>query len=249
MRGKGIHANELHTAVTSPQYERLEPLSARTRKSVFDESIVARLMVGKYKSTITGIPFLKDVVSCHLYRLLFDKIKPMTIIDLGTAFGGSAAWFAKEMPNSTVVTIDIEDIRKADLPSNVKFIKMDLSAVSDVRTVLHKLPHPWIVSEDCHLPADIIMRTFDGLMQPGDYIVFEDTHPCGPDVTGASAESEVYQSGTWSTEKLNRVETEMLKHTNYVIDSSVQDFYGYNGCTFINSIFVKVPGVQPSYEM
>ena len=237
MRGKGVDANKLGDAVGSQGGGNFMPLAARTRRSVFDQAMVARLMVGKYKTTFAGSPFLKDAVSCHLYRELFQRVKPATVVDLGTAFGGSAAWFAHELPNSTVVTIDIADVRRCALPHNVTFLQLDLTNADAVRAALKDLPHPWLVSEDCHVPAATVMHVFDGLLEPGDYIVFEDTHPCNPDVTGASAESEVYKCGHWSTEKLTSVETEMMKRPNFVVDASIQDFYGYNGATFINSVF------------
>ena len=54
-----------------------------------------------------------------------------------------------------------------------------------------------------------------------------------------SAESASYECGEWSTKKLDNVECEMKNHTEFFIDTEVQDFYGYNGSTFINSVFVK----------
>lgn len=76
-------------------------------------------------------------------------------------------------------------------------------------------------------------------MKKNDYIVFEDTHPFNPEETGMSAESEKYECGTWSTIKLEKVETEMKTHPEFLIDTEIQDFYGYKGSTFINSVFIK----------
>lgn len=245
MRGKGIVADELDSVVKRCANEGvLVPLSVRTRDSVFDEAMVARLMVGKYKSTFSGAPFLKDAVSRHLYKEIFQKQHTATVIDLGTAFGGSAAWFAHELPESTVVTLDIADIRRCTLPRNVIFLQLDITNSEQVREALKNMPHPWLVSEDCHVPANTIMRVFDGLFEPGDYIVFEDTHPCNPDITGASAESETYVCGHWSTDKLNAVELEMIRHAEFMIDTHIQDFYGYNGATFINSVFLCIGNKQ-----
>lgn len=241
MRGKGLDTEALDDAVnraTRSRTDALQPLQERSRSSVFDRGFVARLMVGKYQSTIDGVPFLKDAVSQHVYQELINKVKPRTVIDLGTAFGGSAMWFAQRTP--AVHTFDIDDVRKRPLPSNVTFHRVDICDTAAVYTALQDAPHPWLVCEDCHLSTHTIMSVFDPIMRPGDYIVFEDTHPCNPDEAGMSAESDTYSCDTWATAKLDSVETEMYTQPQYLIDTDLQDLYGYNGCTHINSIFCKV---------
>jgi cephalosporin hydroxylase len=243
MGSSGLKPEELQRKFPLKEQENpnLVPLKERTRNSVFDTNIVGRLMVGKYKNTYTNIPFLKDVVSQHLYLELIKKLKPKTVIDLGTAFGGSALWFSKYVPEARVVTFDIKDIRyeNSKHQTNIDFYCIDIEDKSAVHNVLKNYPHPWLVCEDCHLHAKNLMDVFDPNMKTGDYIVFEDTHPSNPDKCGMSLESEEYTCESWSLEKLNRVEDEMKTHENYKIDTQIQDFYGYNGCTHINSVFVK----------
>ena len=244
MRGLGMSPCQLKDVIeTLPckkEQERFVSLSSRNRNSVFTKDFIARLMVGKYKNTHKTIPMLKDAVSQHLYFKLIEISKPKTIIDLGTAFGGSSVWFKDMCPDAKIVTIDIEDFRKDESKvDGIDFLKLDLYDSDSVSKELSGYEHPWIVCEDCHVDASKIMKIFKNLMKKNDYIVFEDTHPLNPEKSGMSAESADYQCGEWSTNKLDNVETEMKNHTEFLIDTEVQDFYGYNGSTFINSVFVK----------
>ena len=243
MRGLGMAPSQLIDVVdnlTNNKKERFVSLSSRNRESVFTKEFISRLMVGKYKNTYKSVPMLKDAVSQHLYLKLLELAKPKTIFDLGTAFGGSSVWFHDICPTAKVVTIDIEDFRKdVSKVDGVEFLKLDLYDNESVSEKLSQYEHPWIVSEDCHVEAFSIMKIFKNIMKKDDYIVFEDTHPLNPEESGMSAESEKYECGTWSTNKLDKVEAEMKKHNEFVIDTEIQDFYGYNGSTFINSVFLK----------
>lgn len=227
------------------------PLSERTRDSVLDVTMVARLMVGKYKNTYRGHVVMKDSVSLHHYERLMDKIRPKTIIELGTAGGGGAVWLAASMKaqgiDGQVVTLDIEDriteSCKTDFDKlGIQFVQTDLRDAERTCNLLKDLPHPWLISEDCHVDAEIIMKALDDAMCPGDYIVYEDTHLATPDKSWLDAEDmENYVYGNWAKDKLDRVDAAMLARADrYMIDASIQDLYGYNGSTFINSVFAKV---------
>ena len=225
--------------------DKFEPLASRTRASVFDLSMVSRLMVAKYENTYNNIPFLKDAISQHMYIRLIEKLKPKTIIDLGTAAGGSAVWFldvSKRHTKCKILTIDLQDMRhpRCKAESDVQFVQQDVSNRLALDSILKSCPHPWIVSEDCHAPSSVIMQTFAPHMVKGDYIVFEDTHPCAPDLPFMSAANmNEYTCKRWAIEKLQDVETEMLTREIFSIDCSIQDMYGYNGATHINSVFCK----------
>ena len=241
MRGTGQNAIDLHKVLNKEELlNNYQWLRNRTRDSVFDKNFVSRLMVGKYKNEICGIPLLKDVISMHHYSLIIEKIQPKTVIDLGTAFGGSSLWFTTKIQDDCkVLTLDIEDIRKTDEHPQVMFYKIDICDEKGMNNILKNCKHPWLISEDCHVPANQIMKVFKPLMKNGDYIVFEDTHLCNPEKCGMSAETD-YTVGTWSKNKLDQVEKEMLQYDDIMIDAHIQDFYGYNGCTHINSVFVHM---------
>lgn len=234
-----MSADALASAVRDEGCDLVQRLQDRSTYSVFDMSMVSRLMVGKYKNKHRGVPFMKDVVSQHLYRETIQKLKPKTIIELGTAFGGAALWLA-DNSDAHIVTFDIEDIRHPECKedSRVAFFELDVCDFEKVKGVLSEMPHPWLVSEDCHVDASLIMKTLDPLMEQGDYVIFEDTHPSNPDKSGMSAETE-YECESWAREKLDSVMSAMSVRPSFMIDCGVQDMYGYNGCTHVNSVFVK----------
>lgn len=57
---------------------------------------------------------------------LFDR--PDGIIEFGTGWGGLIAALGRMLPEASIVTYDIVDRRKVDLPGNVKFVKTDIFA-------------------------------------------------------------------------------------------------------------------------
>ena len=230
----------------------LVPLASRSDESVIDLQMMARLMVGKYKNRWRGHVLMKDALSLHTYSVLMERQRTRTIFDLGTAGGGSAVWFATQaramgLDGCTVVTIDIVDQRtaatKEDMTSlgNITFLQLDLCDAANLRKALDGLPHPWMISEDCHVDAEIVMTALDDSMLPGDYIVYEDTHPCTPDQSWMDAEDMAnYKHGSFAPAKLARMYAAMGKRAaSYMVDAAIQDMYGYNGTTFINSVFVK----------
>jgi len=235
----------------------LVPFGDRTRDSVFDLGMVSQLMVGKYRNMIFGQTLMKDAISLQLYSLLMERLRPGTIFDLGTCGGGSALWFASQanalgLKDTCVLTCDIQDVRtkecKAQMSeaSNIEFVLGDLTNGAELfkraRNQGLSLPKPWLIAEDCHLDAEIILSCFDGELAVGDYIVFEDTHPVHPDDTHMTAENmSNYVYGNFAVEKYDLVEKAMLKRGDeWMVDASIQDMYGYNGATFINGILKKV---------
>lgn len=238
--------------------KQLVPLRDRTKDSVFDKAMVSRLMVGKYKTTLHGQVLMKDAVSLHLYTTLMTRMRPGTIFDLGTCGGGSALWFSVQAKllglNTRIVTCDIEDYRSDECKKlmeesgNITFILGDLY---DGQTIVPKLkehgielPKPWLVAEDCHIDFDVILKCFEGHLTVNDYILCEDTHPFHPDDTNMHAEIEDFENkytcGKFSGDKYDLMEKAInARGDEFAVDASIQDFYGYNGATFINSVFMK----------
>jgi len=233
-----------------------------------DEPFVKRLMVGKYRHFLHGQVLMKDAVSLSQYQMLIAVLRPGTIFDLGTCGGGAALWFGAwlkglELHSSTVVTCDIVDRREAACcarmakeGSNVRFCLCDLTEGEAMFATLTaqgiELPHPWLIAEDCHLDAEILLKTFEPRMRPGDYIVFEDTNPSHPDdvmvvAEGAdrAAEEAAWTQaraggGKFAREKYAKMAEAMDKRGGaFAVDATIQDLCGYNGSSFVNSVFVK----------
>ncbi len=58
---------------------------------------------GIYQFTYRNIACSKNPFDLALYSLLISKILPATIIEIGSASGGSAVWLADQMKNNSTI--------------------------------------------------------------------------------------------------------------------------------------------------
>lgn len=138
---------------------------------------------GTLRFTYKGIPCWKDPFDLALYSMLLWREQPRTIIEIGSAYGGSAAWFCDQqlimgiLPR-LVISIDLKP-PKSQIPGLV-FVKgdaRDLGAVLATDWLEHEMPRPLLVIEDgAHEPDTTlaVLRFFDMFLRPGELIVVED---------------------------------------------------------------------------
>jgi len=250
------HMAGIHSSGPAFGARRLVPLAGRAQHSVFDKDFVARLMAFKYRNLWKGQVLMKDAVSLSLYTTLLQNLRPGTIFDLGTCGGGSALWFADQARaiglDARVITVDLQDTRsercKAEMAraGNIEVVHGNLyDGANLLRRAMEsgmQMPKPWLIAEDCHVEADVILDAFKGAgLAVGDYIVFEDTHPAHPDDAGMDAlDMANYKCGDFAPAKLENVERAIqAAGDEFALDAGIQDLYGYNGSTFVNSVFVK----------
>ncbi len=157
-----------------------------------------------------------------LYMQLFERLKPNTIIEIGSKSGGSALWFADMISAAgrkpRIVSVDLEPPSLVD--DRIDFLRGDAlnlgASLTDDR--LAELPRPWVVTEDsAHVyeTTRAVLDFFDCRLVPGEFIVIED---------GYNREL-CYTSGP------NLAVSEFLKAsgTRYQIDDNLCDRFGYNG--------------------
>jgi cephalosporin hydroxylase len=138
---------------------------------------------GALRFTYKGHPCWKDPFDLALYSMLLWREKPKTVIEIGSAFGGSALWFrdqlaAMEITPSMVLSIDQNPPRSA-IPG-LTFLQGDAHDLG--RTIPRDwladgMPRPLLVIEDSsHEPETTlaVMRFFDLWLRPGEMIVIED---------------------------------------------------------------------------
>ena len=106
--------------------------------------------------------------------------------------------------------------------------------------LLSRLPHPWLIVEDCHVNLLGILEYFhNNGLQPGDYWIVEDTNKMVP---------EYWMSRWEDTSELKQVEQKLdtirdwLKdrEDEYLVDTYYLDMYGYNVSKNWNSVLKKV---------
>ena len=187
-------------------------------------SIMRGLIDYRYRD----IPMFKHPVEIALYTQLIWELKPRTVFEIGTKFGGSALWISDQLKtfeiDGRVISIDIEPpVPPPVMPTNVTLLRGDAGHLAATLTAdfLAGLDRPWLVIEDSsHLYADTlaVLRFFDPLLRSGEYIVIEDANmtEMGLDAGFEGGPAQAI--------------TEFLKNRNrdYEIEARYCDLYGRN---------------------
>ena len=207
---------------------KLRSILGRTFESAVPGKLLDSIQSGVMRNSYRGIPFLKSPFDICLYMQLISRLKPLTVIEIGTKFGGSALWFADMLMThglaGRVVTVDINpQINFVD--SRIIMKEGDARLLDKVFTesFLASLPHPWLVVEDSAHLLDTtlaVLQFFDQKLVAGDYIIVEDgvvSHLPG-------AQYRRYKDGP------NIAVQQFLSanHGKYSIDAELCDYFGYN---------------------
>ena len=157
--------------------------ATRTFASIVPTALWDAIQPGTLSTFYRGIPCLKSPFDLALYLQLIGRQLPRTIIEIGSASGGSALWFADMLTchgiaAPRVVSVDIEP--PADVhDERITFLRGDARALDGVLSEadLDRLERPWMVVEDSsHMFEDSIavLDFFDAYLRTGDYIIVED---------------------------------------------------------------------------
>jgi len=204
---------------------------AAVRGRAFDVGIpsaaLAGIQAGVFRTRYRGLAFCKNPFDVVLYLQLIERLRPRTIIEVGSFAGGSALWFRDQLRSTGiacgVVSIDLEP--PPVTIDGVSFHRGD-SLQPDAtfpHAIIEAAPHPWLVIEDsAHTYESVraVLAYFDPRTRSGDYIVVED---------GVVADLPAADYGSFA-DGPNRAVAEFLNQTGprYLIDESLCDFYGPN---------------------
>ncbi len=178
--------------------------------------LLMKIQQGTMANEYRGVPMLKNPFDMALYSLLLDRVKPRTLIEIGSHRGGSAMWFADQQPAMQVLSIDLQP---PDLVHrNVRFIKGDARRLA---LETESIARPLLVVEDSdHQAATTaaVLDFFDPCLRPGEYIVIEDG------ILTAMRVADSYGGGPL------RAIHEFLERSGgrYEIDRSLCDYFGPN---------------------
>jgi len=164
-----------------------------------------------------GYPMYKTTYDYALYPMIIQEVKPKTIIEFGTAEGGSAFWMSDlcdifGLKDTMVYSVDINKVilRNTD---RIKFFRGDSNNVEVLWDQLEILPHPWLIIEDSHVNINGVISHFEKGMVQGDYIIVEDTR--------------------------SKKGSEMVIPKSLKVDQLYCDFFGRNATCSVNSIFCR----------
>jgi len=153
----------------------------RSFSTFFSQSQLATYQEGVLKYRYRGVRCLKSPIDLAIYLSLLDAVKPRSLIEIGSRFGGSAKFFRDFCrvleTETTIVSIDLE--KPPITLDGVRFVQGDVLALNDVfsREHLHSMPRPWLVIEDsAHTRAacKAALTFFAEYLVSGEWLVMED---------------------------------------------------------------------------
>lgn len=180
---------------------------------------------GVHHYTYKGVRTLKCPFDLAIYSHMLWRDKPRTIIEIGSANGGSALWLSDQFKMFGIEGhIHSLDIKPVDLaaPDNVTFHTSDVAKIAEVFSPewLERQPRPLMVIDDGpHTYAAVrsILAYFAPHMRSGEYLVVEDG------IVTALGEDAVYDGGP------TKAVHDFLKEGGpFEIDREYCDFFGRN---------------------
>lgn len=200
----------------------------RPFKVALGPKALTAIQEGTMRSTYKGRRFFKNPFDMANYLRLIEALKPATIIEIGTAQGGSAVWMRDQCRAlglaTTIYTFDIAPSENLD-EEGIIVGHVDAFNIEQTldKAILSDLPKPWLIIEDCaHVYETTlnVLNYFDDLVSAGDYVVVED----GVVADLPDPKFEKFQDGP------NRAVRDFLqaKKMKYRIDTELCDYYGHN---------------------
>lgn len=187
---------------------------------------------GKAGVSWRGVPVRKDPWDITMYPMIIWEVQPRTIIELGTAVGGSALWLADIATafhlDARVITVDINLGQLQVKDPRIEYVQFDVFRIGfqPFPVAMSDLPHPWLLIEDTHKNIFPVLEYFDRHIIRGDYVIVEDT--C-------------------HLPTLEVLEQFMEQHgSRYRVDTHYVDNFGYNSTWNWNSILACVEDPVPT---
>ena len=222
--GMGVNNDDIGLAWWAPLYSLLmRPFSGS--RTVLPSGLLRTIQRGTMNYSYRGSSMLKNPFDLAIYLLLLDQLMPRTIIEIGSAYGGSGRFFADQTRirdlDTMVYSFDINPVTNSDR-DNLRFLKADIHDLqaSELPRLLATAPRPWLVVEDGPHTFEgslAALQFFDEFLRPGDYIVVEDGNLLD------LGHFELRNGPVRAIRKFLQDRSE-----NYVIDRELCDLYGRN---------------------
>lgn len=174
------------------------PLTDEEREVIDKFHVIA---YDKHKWTrFLGIPILKWPTDLFLLHEIVGQLQPDVVVEVGTAWGGSATWMAEVMEslgNGRVISVDIKPQQTMEHP-RVTYITADSTDPATYERVRgHIRPNETVMvvlDGDHHADAVLTeLETYGALVTPGQMLCVEDTnlngHPVVPEYGPGPAEA------------------------------------------------------------
>jgi cephalosporin hydroxylase len=168
-----------------------------------------------------GVPLMKNVFDFAMYPALIAELCPRTVFEIGSGLGASAVWLADHLAMNGVESHvhSVDRLKVETKYPRVSFYQGDCTAPPSLfaAELVQSAPHPWLVIEDAHVNVAAVIGHMHQYLQPGDYLVVEDS-----DVKRAA------------------LRTFLAAHPGeYLVDTRFTDNFGRNATCAADSIFVR----------
>ncbi len=204
--------------------------SARPWSTSLDQNGIRHFEICSHRYTYRSIPMSKNAFDLALYPMLLWAVKPRTIIEVGSFYGGSALWMADMVQawglDTHTYSVDINKVYTAR-HDKVTFIQGNGRDLGSVFTepFLADMPRPLLVIEDAdhsYETTTAVMNFFHPRLKNDEYLIIEDvmTTPA--------------QTGRALREFL------AAHPSDYVVDRSYCDFFGVNVTWCVNGYLKRV---------
>lgn len=152
------------------------------RRTVVPPKLLRKIQEGTMAYRYRGIPCIKNPFDLAIYLSLLNTLKPKTIIEIGSASGGSAKFFADQTGllgiGTKVWSLDIYPVLGLD-EKNLTFLEGDIHRLEDspLPGILAGAVGPILVIEDgphTFEGSSAALEFFGQHLRIGDMIVIED---------------------------------------------------------------------------
>ena len=211
----------------------------RDFNSGLSTDVLNNIQKGTLSYSYKDIVCQKNPFDLSLYTKLLWSLKPKTIIEIGSAYGGSALWFADTLSsfnlNSHIYSIDL-DISKIDIVDDrITFIQGSLFNLDSLlpERFIRNLSRPLLIIEDSSHFYDAtyhVLNFFKSLLEKGEYIIIEDGI-----VRNLGENYKQYNDGPNKA-----IEQFIERNKDFVIDTSYCDFFGHNYTWNTNGFLKKI---------
>ena len=152
-------------------------------RSDITKDLACTIQAGILSYQYRGVRTYKCPFDLAIYAELLTDLRPRTIVEFGSNKGGSALWLADTatalgLDDVRLYTIDIEFMHDFE-DSRITFVTCDISDIDAHldATFVSSWKHPILMIDDAshqYRHSLNILRFFDRISEPGDYMIVED---------------------------------------------------------------------------
>jgi len=195
---------------------------------VFRKNIVAQFHQFYYDSLVwektswLGVPIKKCPLDLMIYQEIIFESKPDTIIECGTASGGSALFLASICDlhgNGKIITIDIDDVKGRPKHKRINYVigsSTSKETVGCIEKFIDDKDKVMVILDSDHRKNHVIkeLRIYSRYVSKGYYLIVEDSNINGHPVL------KVFGPGP-----MEAIDEFLVENANFVVDTSREKFY------------------------